>query len=109
LCPRVLVIDQGRILYDGSLETIRARYSTGRMLAVEFEELIPDFTPPGAVLTRSEGRKKWFAFNRNDIPASALIAAISERYSVADLTVTDVEIEEVIRSMYADRAVRVAE
>lgn len=106
LCPRVLVIDQGRILYDGSLDTIRARYSTRRVLAVEFEEEIPDFSPRGAVLTRSEGRKKWFAFNRYEIAASVLIASISERCPVADLTVADVEIEEVIRSMYADQAGR---
>jgi ABC-2 type transport system ATP-binding protein len=106
LCPRVLVIDQGRILYDGSLETIRARYSSGRVLAVEFEEEIPDFSPPGAVLQRSEGRKKWFEYNRYETPASALIASVSAHYAVADLTVTDVEIEAVIRTMYADQAGR---
>lgn len=109
LCPRVLVIDQGRILYDGSLETIRARYSAGRVLAVEFEEEIPDFILPGATLKRSEGRKKWFEFNRNITPASELITSISARYPVADLTVTDVEIEEVIRTMYADQAGRVSQ
>lgn len=108
LCQRVLVIDQGRILYDGSLETIRTRYSAGRVLAVEFEEEIPDFTPAGAVLKRSEGRKKWFEFNRYEMPASVLIAAVSARCPVADLTVTDVEIEEVIRTMYADQTGRVS-
>jgi len=104
LCPRVLVIDRGSILYDGSLEKIRARYSAGRVLAVEYEEEIPDFTPEGAELQRSEGRKKWFAFDRSKTPASALIAAVSARCPVTDLTVTDVEIEAVIRAMYADQA-----
>ena len=108
LCPRVLIIDQGRILYDGSLETIRARYSAGRVLAVEFEEEIPDFQPLGAVFKRSEGRKKWFEFNRAETPPSALIAAVSAHSAVADLTVTDMEIEEVIRAMYADQASRLA-
>jgi len=104
LCPRVLVIDRGSILYDGSLEKIRARYSAGRVLAVEYEEEIPDFTPEGAELQRSEGRKKWFAFDHSKTPASALIAAVSARCPVTDLTVTDVEIEAVIRAMYADQA-----
>ena len=104
LCPRVLIIDQGRILYDGSMENIRARYSTQRVLAVEFEEDIPDFTPDGAALKKSEGRKKWFAFNRFETPVSGLIAAVSQRCPVADLTVTEMEIEEVIRAIYTDRA-----
>jgi hypothetical protein len=58
----------------------------------------------GAELQRSEGRKKWFAFDRSKTPASALIAAVSARCAVSDLTVTDVEIEAVIRAMYADQA-----
>jgi len=109
LCQRVLVIDQGRILYDGQLEHVRTRYSTERILAVEFEENFPDFTPQGAVLQRSEGRKKWFSFNRYTMPASTLIASVSDRCPVADLTVMDMEIEAVIRSMYADQAGRLSE
>ncbi len=104
LCPRVLIIDHGRILYDGSLEGIRARYSTERILAVEFEEEIADFGLTGATLKRSEGRKKWFAFNRFDTPVSELITAVSARCPVADLTVADQEIEEVIRAIYLDLA-----
>lgn len=104
MCARVLIIDHGRILYDGSLAAIRARYSTQRILAVEFEEEVPDFTPAGAALLRSEGRKKWFSFDRFELPASVLIAAISAQYAVADLTVTDVEIEEVIRALYTGAA-----
>lgn len=109
LCKRVLVIDQGKILYDGRLEHIRNRYSVERILAVEFEENIPDFIPDGAVLQRSEGRKKWFSFHRDTTPVTALIASISARCPVADLTVTDLEIENVIRLMYDDQAGRVTQ
>jgi ABC-2 type transport system ATP-binding protein len=109
MCPRVLIIDHGRILYDGGLADIRARYSTERVLAVEFEEEIPDFVLAGATLKRSEGRQKWFGFNRFETPVSTLIAAISAQYAVADLTVADVEIEEVIRTIYGDQAGRLRE
>ncbi len=102
LCPRVMIIDHGRLLYDGSLENIRARYASGRVLAVEFEEEIPDFPLSGASLVRSEGRKKWFAFDRGETSASTLISTLGARYPIADLTVTEQEIEEVIRAIYAD-------
>lgn len=113
LCQRVMIIDHGRILYDGSLDRIRARYASERILTVEFEEEVPDFTPAGATLVRSEGsngvgRKKWFAFDRNELPASDLIASISARYPVADLTVTEQEIETVIRQIYQDLPAQVA-
>ncbi len=101
LCQRIMIIDHGRILYDGSLAEIRARYSAERVLAVEFEREVTDFTPPGAVLRRSEGRKKWFAFNRFDTSPSQLIAAVSATHPVSDLTVTEQDIEEVIHAIYS--------
>jgi ABC-2 type transport system ATP-binding protein len=75
-------------------------------LAVEFDEEIPDFVLPNAIHKRSEGHKKWFSFNRFKVPISGLIADISARYPVVDLTVEEPEIEEVIRAIYLDKAKR---
>ena len=36
LCSRLLIIDHGRVIYDGALETLRDRYGTSRMLVVDF-------------------------------------------------------------------------
>jgi len=106
LCSRVLIIDHGRILYDGNLEDIRTRYASERLLAIEFEAAIPDFSLDGALLKRSQGRKKWFAFNRFETSVPSLIATINLKYPVADLTVTEPEIEDVIRLIYQDQAGR---
>jgi ABC-2 type transport system ATP-binding protein len=109
LCRRVIIIDQGQIIYDGSLDAIRNRYSGEKILAVEFEEVLPDFELEGAQLRRSQERKKWFTFNRGEVSASHLIQTLSARYPLADLTVEDVEIEEVVRAIYRDQAARVRE
>jgi ABC-2 type transport system ATP-binding protein len=106
LCPRVILIDRGRLLYDGSIEKIKSCYGSERILAVEFEYAVPDFSLDQAELKRSEGSKKWFAFNRLMTPVSGLIAAISAQYPVVDLTVEDPEIEDVIRSIYLDNGAR---
>jgi ABC-2 type transport system ATP-binding protein len=106
LCSRVLIIDHGRILYDGTIEDIRARYAAERLLAIELEDAVPDFPLAGAVLKRSQERKKWFTFNRFETSATDLIAAVNQKYPVADLTVTEPEIEDVIRLIYLDQAER---
>ena len=41
LCSRLLIIDHGRVIYDGALETLRDRYGTSRMLVVDFTDVIP--------------------------------------------------------------------
>jgi ABC-2 type transport system ATP-binding protein len=100
VCSRIMIIDHGHIVYDGSLEQIRAQYGKQRTLVVDFEEQVQDFAAPNAVLTKSEGRKKWFAFNRFETSPSTLIADISSRYPILDLAVEEPEIEEIVRTIY---------
>ncbi len=100
LCSRIMIIDHGRVVYDGSLEQIRAQYGAQRTLVVEFEEETPDFAAPNAALVKSEGRKKWFAFNRFETSPSVLIPYISARYPILDLAVEEPEIEEIVRTIY---------
>jgi viologen exporter family transport system ATP-binding protein len=41
LCPRLMIIDQGQILYDGGLNAIRERYGRHRTLVVDLQETLP--------------------------------------------------------------------
>ncbi len=104
VCSRIMIIDQGRIIYDGSLAQIRARYGTTRTLVVEFEEDTPDFSAPNATLVKKEGRKKWFAFNRLETSPSQLIPQISALFPIVDLTVEEPEIEQIVRTIYQGQA-----
>jgi ABC-2 type transport system ATP-binding protein len=100
VCSRIMIIDRGHIVYDGSLEQIRAEYGKQRTLVVDFEEEVQDFSAPHAELVKSEGRKKWFAFNRFETSPSTLIAHISSRFPIIDLAVEEPEIEEIVRTIY---------
>lgn len=104
VCSRIMIIDHGRIVYDGSLEQIRAEYGKQRTLVVEFEEDVPDFSEPSAALVKSEGRKKWFAFNRFETSPSTLIAHITSRFPIIDLAVEEPEIEEIVRTIYRGKS-----
>jgi ABC-2 type transport system ATP-binding protein len=104
LSTRVIIIDHGRLIYDGSITDIRHQYGSERLISVEFDEQVPDFVLPNAVHKRSEGRKKWFSFNRFETPVSELITSIIAHHPVIDLTVDEPEIEEVIRAIYLDKA-----
>jgi len=100
VCSRIMIIDHGRIVYDGNIDQMRAQYGKQRTLVVEFEEAIPDFSAPHATLTKSEGRKKWFAFNRFETTPSTLITHISAQFPILDLAVEEPEIESIVRTIY---------
>jgi ABC-2 type transport system ATP-binding protein len=100
ICSRIMIIDRGHIVYDGNLLQMRDKYGTQRTLVVEFEEAIPDFSAPQATLVKSEGRKKWFAFNRFETTPSNLITHISAQFPILDLAVEEPEIEAIVRTIY---------
>ena len=100
LCSRIMIIDHGRIVYDGNIDQMRNKYGTQRTLVVEFEEVVPDFVPARAALVKSEARKKWFTFNRFETSPSTLIASISSQHSIIDLAVEEPEIEAIVRTIY---------
>ncbi len=101
VCSRIMIIDHGHIVYDGNADQMRAQYGTYRTLVVEFEESVPDFSAPQATLIKSDGRKKWFAFNRFETSPSILITYISANFPILDLALEEPEIESIVRTIYA--------
>ena len=102
LCSRLLIIDHGTLLYDGSLEAIRDRFGTERTLVVDLasDSIDGPLEVPRAREIRADGPRRWLTFNRQDTTAAELIAAVSARYPLHDLTIEEPEIETIIRYIY---------
>ncbi|WP_243745243.1 ABC transporter ATP-binding protein [Streptomyces hainanensis] len=100
LCSRVMVIDHGRLMYDGALAGLHQVGESERTLVVDLERELPPIEVAGARTVRVEGPRQWLAF-----PASAsaapLVAAVAEGYPLVDLSVREPDIEDVIARMYA--------
>jgi ABC-2 type transport system ATP-binding protein len=56
---------------------------------------------PGARLERREGARLWLSFRREELSAPELIARVTGRYAVRDLTLEEPDIEEIVRRIYA--------
>jgi ABC-2 type transport system ATP-binding protein len=100
LCSRLLIIDHGRVIYDGALETLRDRYGTSRMLVVDFTEAIPPVEVAPAEVVKVDGPRQWLRFRRDDLTASDLIARLAARYSLLDLTIEEPAVEDIVRNIY---------
>jgi ABC-2 type transport system ATP-binding protein len=103
LCQRVMIIDQGRLLFDGLVEEIRERFGQERELVVDFTETYDDVRLEGAELIGREGLRATFRFNRRDTSASTLIGRLSAAYRIQDLSVAEPEIEEIVRRIYEEK------
>ncbi|MCP9620354.1 ATP-binding cassette domain-containing protein [Nocardia otitidiscaviarum] len=107
LCERVLVVDRGRLVYDGSLTGLAATVGAQRVLTVDLVEPAAELTDlPGAKLLDSEGAglRQRFAFDSERTTAAELLAAISARTQVRDLSLEEPDIEDVVRRIYESSA-----
>jgi ABC-2 type transport system ATP-binding protein len=101
LCSRVLIIDHGMLLYDGTLERIRDRLGTERTLVIDLADDLPGQVDiPGAKEIRADGPRRWLRFNRLEMTAASLIADVAARYRLHDLTIEEPDIESIVRRIY---------
>jgi ABC-2 type transport system ATP-binding protein len=102
LCQRLIIIDKGSLIYDGSLEEIRQKFGKYRTLVVD---LAPDYgggalQVEDATELRSEGLRHWLQFNRDAVSAATLIGRVAAHYNLQDLSIEEPEIEAIIRGIY---------
>ena len=98
LCSRLLVIDQGSLIWDGGIQELKARYGGERTLVVDLEEPGPPLEVEGAVVERVDGPRQWLRFRGS---ASELTARVASAARLVDLQVAEPDIEEIVRRIYA--------
>ncbi|GIX07364.1 MAG: ABC transporter ATP-binding protein [Candidatus Poribacteria bacterium] len=103
LCSRVIVIADGEVFYDGSLEGLRARVTNERRLIVDLEDPGLPLRVEGAVEIQREGHRRVLSFDPTKTPTPLLIADVTAKYPVRDLFVENPPIEEIVAQLYRDR------
>ena len=96
LCRRILLIDHGRVLFDGTIDRLMASYGAERHVIVTLAD-------PGAEIPRGQrmedGRFRFALGPQEGVPA--LLATLGASHEIRDLTVAEPELEDVIKRIYA--------
>ncbi|MBP5443799.1 MAG: ATP-binding cassette domain-containing protein, partial [Treponema sp.] len=99
-CNRIIIIDKGSLMYDGSLHDIRSKYGTARRLIAEFNEETNVSPIENVDISEMKDRKISFSFDNNIVDVNRLMHEILDNYNVRDITVAEPEIESIIQRMY---------
>ncbi len=100
LCSRMLIIDRGRLIYDGSVDALKERYGEERTLVVDLAEPSDPLQLDRARVVRVDGPRQWLRFRRDEITAAELTAAVVAKAELVDLAVEEPPIEEIVRRIY---------
>jgi len=109
LCERVMIIDHGKLLFDGKLNSLQNRFGGKRELIVDFAEAYADKSIAGAEIRSTEGLRATYQLDRAALSASELIRRLTERFRIVDLSVREPDIEATVRRIYEERLLETGE
>jgi ABC-2 type transport system ATP-binding protein len=101
LCHRVVIIDHGKIFFDGQLSSIIDRFSGHKILSLTFEKQVTsDFSPFGEVIQQTPVSVQL------KVPRAKVTETcrkLLEACAVSDINVQELPVEEVIRQLFGER------
>jgi ABC-2 type transport system ATP-binding protein len=101
LCSRVLVITHGALVYDGPLAGITERFGRSKLIRLQFAEgPIPEDLERFGEVLRREGPSADLKVERARV--AEVLGAILDRYAVADVSVQDPPLEQVIARVFEE-------
>lgn len=104
ICDRIIMIDKGKVIHDGSLKTFKENFSDGSVLVVDFSDEKVNINIPGLDVIKSVDFKKWIAIDTNKINTAEAIRSIVQQYDIRDISIREPEIENIVRDMYLNNA-----
>jgi ABC-2 type transport system ATP-binding protein len=100
ICNRIILIDKGKLLYDGKIESFKNKYEGNCILSVDFKQEDTVFTHPKLKVIKKEGNKNIILFDRKNITPGEAITFIARNFETTDLQYKEPEIEEIVRKIY---------
>ncbi len=107
LCRRIMIIDHGRVVFDGATADLRRRFAPHRLLdiSVAAEDAsrldgLAAVLPDGVTLAEQRELGAVLTFDPRRLAPAAAIAAVAARVPIVDLTVREPELEGIIRQIY---------
>jgi ABC-2 type transport system ATP-binding protein len=100
LCRRLVVIDHGRVVHDGTVEELHAAYRSKRRVVADLDSPWPDLVLPGASVERVEADGRRVTLALDGATAGEVVARLAQEVPLRDLSVLEPDIEDVVAKLY---------
>lgn len=104
LCDRIVVIDKGAKVYEGSLESVKDEYGTINTIKIEFNDIVRpvDFLDSNIDCDLSFSNNLLYVrFNKKNYRTMDLINVIMQKIpNIKDITIVETGIEDIVKDIY---------
>jgi ABC-2 type transport system ATP-binding protein len=107
LCRRIVIIDAGRVVYDGDLQTVKDLHVRERTMSFELAEAltglarIAERLPAAQVQLGANEHELTVTFDRIALGAREVLSAVLAEAEIVDMHIDEPAIETVVRKVYA--------
>jgi ABC-2 type transport system ATP-binding protein len=102
LCQRVLVINHGRLLFDGPTSQLVSRFLHYKEVWLDVAEPSFSFAREGVDIHREAGNSVRLVVDLSRAPMDAVLSEIFQRFTVRDVSIREPSMEEIIRAIYVE-------
>ncbi|MBT2284111.1 ATP-binding cassette domain-containing protein [Paenibacillus polymyxa] len=100
ICHRMIVVNKGNMVYDGSVEQLRTTLGDQRQVIIYFREEPKVIEIPGIKLIKDEGLRKTYLFEKSDRTVFDCVNQIASENLIEDVSIESADIDTVIRKLY---------
>jgi ABC-2 type transport system ATP-binding protein len=105
LCGRLVIIDHGRIVYDGELQTVKDTFARDRVIHLQVRHPTDSLDAlvsriPGATLEHASEQQVSIRFDRFKLSARDILGQLMPHTDIVDFRIDEPRIEDVIRRVY---------
>ncbi len=107
ICQRAIIIDSGKIVYDGSIDAIKARFGTHKVLHIEVKDNLRQGDevvqlPAGVTVQEFGEHRIKLHLNKEAASLAEVIQTLIEQYNIVDISIEDVSIESIVKQIYQE-------
>lgn len=104
LCKRLIILDEGRIIFDGETEALKQNFIHEKVIELELEEGGCDLKGmPGVIVVSEQGCKKWLKIDSDNYSTGEVISQLANNYKIKDISVKEPSVENIVKNIYNNR------
>ena len=102
LAKRILLIGKGRVLYDGSLNSLKHKYDVNKYIHVITNDSMPKNDIRGIISQKKVGDGYQFIIDSKQIDVSTFLQELASKISIQDIDIDNETLDDIILKLYKE-------
>ena len=102
LAKRIILIGNGKILYDGNIKTLKVKYGSYKNIKIFTKDKIDNIKVKGVIKKCKKEDSYNFIIDSNIISISNFLSKLTTKYNIEDIEIDNESIDDVILKLYED-------